>query len=192
MLQDNPHRFVPTPIAPPPQFAPEAPDDSPIQQYWFGGGRGVLSLLVAIVVLVVAIVAFTDVGPLISESDAQYTAVRQFCASQARQDYAAAFGQFASAYVSVGQLDSGQYQLDLAQYTDTMTRRDQTDGPVQSCVVTGRDYPATFASALFFERGFVFQVRVTRAAGTWAGALTLVKDHGWKVRYLDDTLRLDR
>jgi hypothetical protein len=192
MTQDNPHRFVPTPIAPPPQFAPEAPDDSPIQQYWFGGGRGVLSLLVAVLVLAVAIVAFTDVGPLTSQGDAQYAAVRQFCASQARQDYTAVFGQFASAYLAVGQLDPAQYQLDQEQYTKTMTLRDQTDGPVRSCVVTGRDYPATFASALFLERGFVFQVRATRTAGTRSGALTLVDDHGWKVRYLDDTLRLDR
>jgi hypothetical protein len=96
MLHDNPRRFVPTPTSPPPQFAPEAPNDSPVQQYWFGGGRGVLSLLVAVVVLVVGIIAFTDVGPLTSQSDAQYAAVRQFCASQARQDYAAAFGQFAT------------------------------------------------------------------------------------------------
>jgi hypothetical protein len=191
-MHDSPRRFVPTPTSPPPQFAPEAPDDSPIQQYWFGGGRGVLSLLVAIVVLVVGIVALADVGPLTSQGDAQYASVRQFCASQVRQDYAAAFGQFASAYLAVGQLDPAQYQLDLAQYTETMTRRDQTDGPVRSCVVTGRDYLATFASALFLERGFVFQVRVTRAAGARSGALTLVDDHGWKVRYLDDTLRLDR
>jgi hypothetical protein len=73
-----------------------------------------------------------------------------------------------------------------------MTQRDQVDGPVRSCVVTGRDYLATFASALFLERGFVFQVRVTRSAGTQTGALTLVDDHGWKVRYLDDNLRLDQ
>jgi hypothetical protein len=169
---------------PPPQFPREAPNDSPAQRTRFGGGRGVAALLLVLVLVAVGVIAVSAVT-MVTRGDAQMATVRQFCASQGRQDYAAAYNQLAPAYVQA-------HELDPARYTDRMTQRDQTDGPVRSCVITGRDYPQTFASALFLERGFVFQIKVTRGGGSQAGTITMVDDHGWKVRYLDNNLHLDQ
>jgi hypothetical protein len=170
---------------PQPQFSREAPNDSPGQQRFLGGrGRGVAALLIVVVLAGVGMSLVTAVT-MATQGDAQTVAVRQFCASQMHGDYTAAYGQLAHAYVQA-------HELDPATYADQMYRRDQTGGTVRSCVVTGRDYPQTFASALFLERGFVFQVSVTRGGGSQEGAITVVDDHGWKVRYLDDSLHLDQ
>ena len=46
-------------------------------------------------------------------------------------------------------------------------------------------------SPLNRDRGGVFHVAVTLHDGRHTGTITLVNDHGWKVRYLDSQLHLD-
>ncbi|HEV2235990.1 MAG TPA: hypothetical protein VGR57_04935 [Ktedonobacterales bacterium] len=169
---------------PPPQFPREAPNDSPVQRTRFGSGRGVLTLVVALLLVAIAVVFYFDVVPMVRHGDAQEAVVRQLCADEAQHDYTNAFALFAQHYID-------QNQATVSQFTDAMQLRDQTDGSVLRCLVTGRDYPRSFASTLFLEPGTVFTVSVTRTSGTRSGEVTVVNDGGWKVRYLDAGLRLD-
>jgi hypothetical protein len=170
---------------PPPQFPREAPNDSPVQQTRFGGGRGVLAVVVALLLVAVGVVFYFDVVPMLKHGDAQEAVVRQLCAYEAQRDYTDAFGLFAQHYID-------QNQATVSTFTDAMLLRDQMNGAVRSCTVTGRDYPRSFASTLFLEPGTVFTVSVARAGGSRSGEVTVVDDGGWKIRYVDANLHLDQ
>ena len=74
-----------------------------------------------------------------------------------------------------------------SQFVQALQQRDQRYGPVQACVITGRDYVGTLLS---FGSG-VFQVKVTLSDGIHAGAVTVVNDGGWKIDRMDAQLHLD-
>jgi hypothetical protein len=164
---------------------PQSPDQSPIEQSPFYRGRtGVLALVVCLLLLLGAVIVYFDVVPIVSQGDAQAAAVRQFCGDQVHQDYTAAYSLLASDYTK-------PINLDPSQFAQTLQQRDQRYGPVRACAIIGRDYVRTFASTAFGEIGFVFQITVTLDEGSHAGNITVMNDHGWKIRYLDAQLHLD-
>lgn len=171
---------------PPSQSPHDRPEQLPIERSpLFRGGGGVLALAAVVVLLLAAAIVYFDVVPIVTQGDAQASAARQFCADEVHQDYPAAYGLLASGYTRF-------YQVGQDQFVQALQQRDQRLGPLRACTITGRDYMRTFASTVFGQIGFVFQVTVTLNDGSHAGTITVVSDHGWKVRYLDAQLHLDR
>jgi hypothetical protein len=171
---------------PPSQSEHDRPEQLTIERSPLArGGAGVLALAALLLLLLVGAIAYFDIVPILRDGSAQVAAVRQFCADEVRQDYAAAYELLASSYTLSTSLPKEQFVRALAE-------RDQEYGQVRACAITGRDYVGTFASTAFGEVQIIFQVMVTLDDGSHSGNVAAVSDHGWKVRYLDSQLHLDR
>lgn len=166
---------------PPPQSMHERPEQMPIERspLFHSGGSAFWLALLAVVVLA-GISAALDAVPTLTQGAAQTAAVRQFCADEVSRNYTAAYTLLAPDYIAT-------YNLTSAQFVSALQQRDQREGAVQYCVITGRDNVGTF----FSFGGGAFHVVVALNDGRHTGTITLVNDRGWKVRYLDTPLHLD-
>jgi hypothetical protein len=166
----------------PPRQA-DNPDQSPIARSPFARRQeGITALAVVGIIVLLCVMALRDTGPLFTEGDAETTAVRQLCADEANQNYAAVYELISTGY------RQGYLQENQDGFVEALQQRDQRYGPVTSCTIAGRDIPGT----LFSFGGAVYQVSVTLGNGTThTGLITLVNSGGWKIDQFDLALHLD-
>jgi hypothetical protein len=159
------------------------PDQSPIARSLFANRKaGIGAFLVVGIIVLLAVMAFRDAGPLFTQGDAETSVVRQLCADEISQSYAPVYEMLSSWY------RQNVLQENQAAFVETLQQRDQRYGPVQKCSVASRDIPGT----VFSFGGAVLQVSVTLGDGmTHTGPLTLVNNGGWKIDQFDLALHLD-
>lgn len=133
----------------------------------------VREVLLTIMVLVAAVVAYFEIGQPLVQGDAPAAAVRQMCAAEMRHDYLAVYALLSSRFIQ-------RFNLNAVQFVESQQGRDQQFGPVQTCAIAGRDY-----GAMLFDTGAAFRVTATLGGSgspyTDTGTIRLVNEHGWKI-----------
>jgi len=181
------HQFDPNPPAsradPFPPHQAVNPDQSPIERSPFAQRQaGISAFFVLSIIVLLGLMAYRDAGPLFTEGDAERSVVRQLCADEISQNYAAVYDMLSTGY------RQSFLQENQAGFVEALQHRDQQYGPVQQCSIAGRDIPGT----LFSFGGAVFQVSVTLGDGTThTGPVSLVNNGGWKIDQTDLALHLD-
>jgi hypothetical protein len=135
------------------------------------------SVLLSAGILVVGAIVVLFVLPPLIQGDAPSAVVRQLCAAEQRQDYAAAYALFAPSYHNL---------IDEASFVQGLRQRDAREGAVRACTVTGRDY----ARVIGFKNA-AFDVVVTLGDGTHTGTVQVDDEQGWAVQITDPQLHLE-
>jgi hypothetical protein len=163
MFQFDPH--------PPPSRADPFPphqsvnlDQSPITRSPFAQRQaGIAAFFVLGIIVLLGVMAYRDAGPLFTQADAETAVVRQLCADEVSQNYAAVYEMLSTGYRQSFGNQAGSL--------DALQQRDQQYGPVQQCSIASRD----IAGTLFSFGGAVFQVssrseaaRHTRDPSRWS------------------------
>lgn len=179
MYQPN----LPSRMDPFPPHRAGNPDQSPIARSPFARRQSSIAALIVLGIIVLLVVmAYRDTGPLTTQADDETAVVRQLCADEVSQNYAAVYEMLSTGYRQT------YLQENQDGFVQALQQRDQRYGRVTSCTIADRDIIGT----VFAFGGAVFQVSATlRDGATHTGPVSLIDDSGWKIDQFDLALHLD-